>query len=488
MSAEQQTFRFAAVEGRKVEARFDGGEITTNAGALLLKQVDAQINLSSRVAEAFADWRLPEAVEHGLPNLVGQRIFGLALGYEDLNDHDQLRNDLALQVAVGKTSARREDCAPLASKSTLNRLELSSEVVSRYCKTPHDPAKFESLFVDVFMEAHKRAPKKITLDLDATDDRLHGEQEGRFFHGHYQCYCYLPLLIFAGKHLLAAKLRPANVDAAHGALEEIARIVGQIRTRWPRVRIIVRGDGGFCRNDLMQWCEDNSVHYLFGLAKNSRLNAMVGRQLLSAAKEHALTGETTRRFVDFSYQTRDTWTCRRRVVAKAEWIKPSAIELLESSDLDGQKPKKRRAPFLVGGVDLNALQGSANPRFVVTSLSRREYGARELYEDMYCARGEMENRIKECQLDLFSDRTSTHYISSNQLRLWFSALAYVLIDAVRRIALEGTRLASSTCGSIRSKLFKIGAKVTISVRRIKFSMDEAFPHADVFAAAWAALS
>ena len=488
MSAEQQTFGFAAVEGRKVEASFDGGEITTNAGALLLKQVDAKINLSRRVAEAFADWRLPAAVEHELPNLVAQRIFGLALGYEDLNDHDQLRNDLGLQAAVGKTSVRREDCAPLAGKSTLNRLELSSQIVSRYCKTPHDPAKIEKLLVDLFLEAHVRAPKEIILDLDATDDRLHGEQEGKFFHGHYRCHCYLPLLIFSGKHLLAAKLRTANVDAGHGALEEVARIVGQIKSRWPRVRIIVRGDGGFCRNDLMHWCKESGVDYIFGLAKNPRLNAMIGRQLLGAAKEHLQTGEAARRFVDFYYKTRDSWTCSRRVVAKAEWIKPSAAELEASSDLDGAKPKKKGAPFLVGNVDLNGLQGRANPRFVVTSLSREEYGARELYEDLYCARGEMENRIKECQLDLFSDRTSTHYINSNQLRLWFSALAYVLIDALRRLALEGTRLASSTCGSIRSKLLKIGAQVKISVRRIKFSMAQAFPHADVFAAAWSALS
>jgi len=313
--------------------------------------------------------------------MLAQRVIGLALGYEDLNDHDQLRHDLAFQTAVGKTSARREDCTPLASKSTLNRFELSSQTLSRYCKTPHDPAKFEKLFVDLFLEAHKRAPKRIILDLDATDDRLHGEQEGRFFHGHYQCYCYLPLLIFVDKFLLAAKLRPANVDAGHGALEEVERIVGQIRERWPRVRIIVRGDGGFCRNDLMHWCEENGVGYLLGLAKNSRLNAIIGHQLHAAAKEHLRTRESARRFMDFQYQTRDSWTCSRRVVAKAEWVKPTAVELQDCSERDSKKPKMKRSPFVVGGVDLNTLQGSANPRFVVTSLTRKECEARELYED-----------------------------------------------------------------------------------------------------------
>jgi Transposase DDE domain group 1 len=382
-------FEFAPVEGRGVVAAFDGGAITSDAGALLLGQVDRAIRLSERFAACFSDARMPELVEHQLDTMVMQRVFGIALGYEDLNDHDGLRCDPVMAVLAGKLQARRADCAPLAGKSTLNRLELSRPEPTRYHKISHDPAAIEPLFVDLFLEAHRRAPEQIILDLDATDDPLHGHQEGRFFHGYYDCHCYLPLYVFCGRHLLAAKLRRSNIDGAAGAVEEIARIIAQIRRRWPRVRILLRGDSGFAREALMAWCEANRVDYLFGLARNERLQAVITAEMVAATLESIQTGKPARRFKDFTYATLDSWSRERRVVGKAE----------------------------VTG-------GEANPRFVVTSLKPAEAGAQHLYEKIYCARGEMENRIKECQLDLFADRTSAATMRANQLRLWFASMAY----------------------------------------------------------------
>jgi hypothetical protein len=335
------------------------------------------------------------------------------------------------------------------------------------------------------LDAHRTAPRQITLDLDATDDPLHGEQEGRFFHGYYKSYCYLPLYIFCGRHLLCAKLRRANIDASAGSVDEVARIVAQIRKRWPDVRILLRADSGFTRDDLMTWCEDNGVDYLFGLAKNARLIAEIAAELAEAAEENRVTGKPARRFKEFKYRTHNSWSRERRVVGKAEWMIPSAAE-----SEDATKPRrkqKNKKSIMAGDLDLATLEGRANPRFVVTSLPADQHQARALYEKLYCARGEMENRIKECQLDLFADRTSTHTMRANQLRLWLSSMAYVLISALRRIALATTRFADATCGTIRLKLFKIGAQVRISVRRIKFSMASAFPYTDVFRTAYAAL-
>jgi len=482
-----ETFGFEAIEGRKVVACFDGGRVSSDAGALLLKETDRSVRLIERFAACFDDYRIAGLVEHQVATLVGQRVYGLALGYEDLNDHDHLRRDPVFEVLASKLSARRKDCAAVAGKSTLNRLELSRTTPSRYHKISYRSEAVERLFVDLFLEAHAVEPKRIVLDLDATDDPLHGEQEGRFFHGYYNCYCYLPLYIFCGRHLLVAKLRRANADASAGAVEEIARVVAQIRERWPQVRIVLRADSGFTRDVLMGWCEDNDVDFLFGLAKNARLIETIGPELVAAADENSKTGRPARCFADFDYSTRDSWRCERRVVGKAEWIKPSAAEDEALANPGHRKRKKKKRPLTVGDVDLSTFEGRANPRFIVTSLSRDDYEARELYEQHYCARGEMENRIKECQLDLFSDRTSSHTMRANQLRLWFSAMAYVLLNALRRIALAGTRLADATCGTIRLTLLKIGARVQISVRRIKFAMAEAFPYADVFRAAWAAL-
>ena len=480
-------FGFEGVEGRKVVAAFDGGAITSNAGALLLGATDRAIRMVDRLASCFVDRRSQAHVEHSVATLVGQRIFAIALGYEDLNDHETLRHDPLMAVLAGKLEARRADCAAVAGKSTLNRLELSKPEPSRYHKISYDAEAVDKLFVDLFLEAHRTAPRQITLDLDATDDPLHGEQEGRFFHGYYKSYCYLPLYIFCGRHLLCARLRRADIDASAGAIEEVARIVAQIRERWPAARILLRADSGFTRDDLMTWCEQNDVDYLFGLAKNDRLIAEIAAELAEAAEENRISGKPARRFKDFRYRTRKSWSRQRRVVGKAEWMIPSTAESESDSTTKPRRNKKNKKSIMVGDIDLATLEGRANPRFVVTSLPADRHQARALYEKLYCARGEMENRIKECQLDLFADRTSTGTMRANQLRLWLSSMAYVLISALRRIALATTRFADATCGTIRLKLLKIGAQVRISVRRIKFSMASAFPYTDVFRTARAAL-
>jgi hypothetical protein len=435
-----------------VVAAFDGGALTSDAGALLLGATDQAIGLVKRFAGCFLDQRCPGLIEHEVTTLVGQRVFGVALGYEDLNDHDELRHDPMMAILAGKLSARRAGCAPVAGKSTLNRLELSRPLPDKYHRISYDAAAVERLFVDLFLEAHDRAPRRIILDLDATDDPLHGHQEGRFFHGYYDCYCYLPLYIFCGRHLLAAKLRRSNIDACAGAVEEVARIVGQIRRRWPRVRLLLRADSGFAREGLMAWCEQNRVDYLFGLARNERLQAEIEAEMTAARAEAQASGRPARRFKGFHYATRQSWSRRRRVVGKAEWT-----------------------------------EGKANPRFVVTSLTRAEIDGRELYERVYCARGEMENRIKECQLDLFADRTSATTMRANQLRLWFAAMAYVLLCGLRRVGLAHTQFAAASCGTIRLKLLKIGALVRMSVRRIKVAMASAYPWQDEFSLAHARL-
>jgi hypothetical protein len=434
---------FGRVEGRSVVAEFDGGTLTSDAGGLLLGAADQRLGLVRRIARCFRDARDPRLVEHSVATLIGQRVFGIALGYEDLNDHDELRHDPLMAVLAGKLKAWRDDCAPVAGKSTLNRLELSRETPTKYRKIAHEPAAIEALFVDLLLEAHDRPPQQIILDLDATDDPLHGHQEGRFFHGYYDCYCYLPLYVFCGRHLLAAKLRPSNIDASAGSIEEVARIVAQIRRRWPRTRILLRADSGFAREALMAWCEMNQVDFVFGLARNARLVEEISVELLQAEAEASATGKPARRFKDFRYATLDSWSRRRRVVAKAEWT-----------------------------------NGEANPRFIVTSLNKADTSARFLYEKVYCARGEMENRIKECQGDLFADRTSTATLCANQLRLWLASFAYVLLCAVRRIGLAHTQFAEATCGTIRLKLLKLAGLVRVSARRVKFALASACPYAD----------
>jgi hypothetical protein len=443
-----ESFDFGTVEGRTVEAAFDAGLVTSDAGALLLKTTDGAIGLIERFAACFHDERRANLIEHEVATLVGQRVFAIALGYEDLNDHDELRHDPLMAVLAGKLTTKREECAPVAGKSTLNRLELSKLEPTRYHKISHNPVAIKNLLVDLFVESQARPPRAIVLDLDATDDPLHGEQEGRFFHGYYDCYCYLPLYVFCGRHLLLAKLRRADIGAASGAVEEVARLVARIRARWPKTLIMLRADADFARNELMAWCEANDVEFVLGLPRNERLIAEIAPELASAAAASARTGRPQRRFKSFMWSTRRTWSRSRRVVAKVEWTK-----------------------------------GEANPRFVVTSLTRRQAKAKYLYETLYCARGEMENRIKECQLDLFADRTSAATIRANQLRLWFYSMAYVLLCALRRIGLHDTDLAKATCGTIRLKLLKIGALVRISVRRIRIAMASACPSAKIWGVA-----
>jgi len=440
----QFVFGFHPLKQREIRAQFDGGAITSDGGGLLLREVEKRIGILHQFAACFTDYRNADLIEHTVKELVAQRVYGLALGYEDLNDHEELRNDPLLAVLVEKANPSQET---LAGKSTLNRLELTRETASRkerYKKIVLDHGAVDRLLVEVFLEAHREAPKEIILDLDATDDPLHGKQEGRFFHGYYGHYCYLPLYIFCGEFLLCARLRSSNIDASAGSVEELKRIVEQLRCAWPEVRIVVRGDSGFCREELLAWCETNRVDYLLGLAKNERLQAEIEKEMEQAKAQYQQTGRAARRFQEFVYQTRESWSRARRVVAKAEH-----------------------------------LAKGENPRFVVTSLGREEWPAQALYEEQYCARGDMENRIKE-QLMLFSDRTSTHYLRSNQLRLYFSSMAYVLLQMLRRLGLEGTELAKAQCATIRLKVLKIGALIRITVRKVWVALAGGYPYVTLF--------
>jgi hypothetical protein len=444
----QVSFSFAPHFSRRVEAGFTAGHVSSDGGALLLREVEGKINLLGRLAGCFEDRRMPLLVKHPLAEMLAQRIYGLALGYEDLNDHEQLRSDPVLGVLSGK----RELEEPLAGKSTLNRLELAGRT-ARYHKISYSADKIDQLLVDLYLESHPTAPERIVLDLDATDIPIYGHQPERFFHGYYDSYCYLPLYIFAGDQLLGVRLRPANQDGAAGSRDEVKRLVAQIRLRWPTVQIVLRADSGFCREELMAWCEreENRVDYLFGLARNQRLTRITGAQMHQARLLHQSTGKAARLFTEFSYQTKKSWSRARRVVAKAEY-----------------------------------LDKGENPRFVVTSLSAEQWPAQDLYEKFYCARGEMENRIKE-QMCLFADRLSTDEMKANQLRLYFSALAYTLVEAMRRLALKGTEWAEARVDTIRLKLFKIGAIVRVSARRVWLQLSSAYPWQAIFTHAYQAL-
>ncbi|HEX2238296.1 MAG TPA: IS1380 family transposase [Gammaproteobacteria bacterium] len=437
----QSSFEFQAHFRRQVKAEFDGGMMTSDAGGLLLRETDRRLQLLDRFSECFLDGRDARRVRHSLRELVAQRVYGLALGYEDLNDHEQLRQDPVLKVLAGK----EEMAEPLAGKSTLNRLELSAGTADRYKKITFWKDSIDELLVAVFLEAHTEAPDSIVLDIDTTDVALHGAQEGRFFHGYYDQYCYLPLYVFCGEHLLCVRLRRANIDASAGSLVEIQRIVGQIRQRWPAVRITLRGDSGFCREELMSWCEGNGVDYVFGFARNPRLRATIGEALAAAAQQWEQTRQPARVFVEFAYETTTgSWSRARRVVAKAEHI-----------------------------------DGKENPRYVVTSLAEQDWPAQKLYEQLYCARGDMENRIKE-QFSLFADRVSAETMRANQLRMYFSAIAYVLLCGLRRLGLQSTEMALAQAATIRLRLLRIGAVVRISIRRICLSLPRSYPWPDLF--------
>jgi hypothetical protein len=451
----QESFAFHALGRREVVARFDGGKISSDAGGLLLREAERITGVVRQFAACFTDHRDADLIEHTVEELVAQRVYALALGYEDLNDHDDLRHDPLLAVLVGKqdplgrTRGRERDRGKaLAGKSTLNRLELTpvrANAESRYKKIVADRQAVQALFTEVFLQSHKRPPRRIVLDLDATDDPIHGHQSGRFFHGYYNGYCYLPLYIFCGEHLLCARLRPSNIDASAGSVKELDRIVAAIRRRWPKVQIVIRGDSGFCREVIMAWCEANDVDFVLGLAKNERLIAEIAAELAEAKAQFEQTGASARVFKDFRYQTRESWTRSRRVIGKAEH-----------------------------------LAKGANPRFVVTSLPAEAFDARSLYEKEYCARGEMENRIKEQQLCLFADRTSAATMRANELRLWFSSVAYTLMTALRRLGLKGSDLAKARCDTIRLKLLKIGAQVRVTVRKVWVSLAEGYPYQRLF--------
>lgn len=446
---------FEGVGSRKLVASFDAEHITSDGGVVLLHQVDRKFGLVHRLAKCFIDHRAPELIEHGVEELLRQRTYAICCGHEDLNDHSALRDDPLLAAVVGKGDPlgrdrreKKDRGHPLASPSTLNRLELTpadATAASRYRKVVYDGEAIANFFVDAYMDAQPKRPKEIILDLDATDDLIHGTQEGRFFHGYYGNYCYLPLYIFAGDFLLCAKLRKSDIDGSAGSLDEVKRIVARIQARWPKTRFVLRADSGFARDELMTWCEENNVDFIFGLAKNSRLEALISAELETVKQEAEKSGAAARTFKELRYRTLDSWNRERRVVAKAEHL--------------GDK---------------------SNPRFVVTSFSPEQWEARALYEELYCARGDMENRIKEQQLDMFADRTSAHTMRANQLRLWFSSVAYVLMNLLRHFGLRGTELEHAQAGTIRLKLLKLGALVRVSVRRVVLSLSAAAPVREVF--------
>jgi hypothetical protein len=461
--AQKQPLLFTELGSRQVAADFSGGTLSTDAGALLLRQVDVNLGLTANLAQCFCDQRNPVWVDHSVRELVRQRLFGTALGYEDINDHQRLRLDPLLAAACGKTDPLGEQRVlpqhrgiALAAPSTLNRLELSNNKDTRCHKLPHDPARVEACLLKMGARCLPKHAREIVLDLDAMGHRLHGFQEGRRFNAYYDDYCYLPLYAFVGDFPLWAQLRTAEHEAAHGAVPALEKIVAAIRQRCRKARIIVRGDSGFGREEIMAWCESQpEVYYCLGLAKNSVLIDKLGPALAQARARHCLTGASSvRAFTEFMYRTHKSWSRERRVIGKAEVMK------------EGE-----------------------NPRFVVTNLpaagfeedeDENRFSPARLYEELYCARGDMENKLKQQVLDLHADRMSTHYMASNQFRLWEAMFAYLLLERLRTQGLSGTELERATAGSLRLKLLKIAAQVRISVRRIYVQMSSAFPLQELF--------
>ena len=418
---------FSSCKGRKVVADFEGGEVSSDGGLLLLREVDRRLDLTRRAAASLPDGRQRGKVIHDTLTMLRQRVFALAQGYEDLNDHDELRRDTLLQSAAGTVGE-------LASAPTLCRMENRAD---RRCAMA-----MNELLVQLFIESHDRAPEEVVLDFDATDDPVHGRQEGRFFHGYYDRYCFLPLYVFCGDQPLFAWLRPSNIDGARGAWAVLRWLVKRLREAWPRVKIVLRADSGFCRWRMLRWCEQGAVGYIVGLARNARVCALAGDLAAQAEAHWEQTGEKARLFGWVEYGARK-WDRPRRVIAKAE---------------HGAK--------------------GPNPRFVITNI---EGDARGLYEGRYCARGDMENRIKEQQLDLFAGRTSCHRWWPNQLRLMLSTFAYTLIEALRRIGLRGTKWARRQAGTLRCSLLKVGAVVLRNTRRVIVHLSSAYPHREIFA-------
>lgn len=440
----QDRFGFASVGGtREIVAEFSGGTISSDGGGLLLQETDSKMNLLARFSECFVDRRNPLLIEHSVEQMIRQRVYALALGYDDLNDHEQLRQDPLLGLMAGKEQPGTE---ALAGKSTLNRMELGTGIPTRYKKITFWRESVDELLVNVFLEAHAAAPPRIVLDIDTTDMALHGNQEGKFYHGYYKHYCYLPLYIFCGDHVLCARLRPSSIGASVGSRKEVERIVKQIRQSWPEVEIILRGDSGFCSDELMTWCEQNRVEYVVGMARNQRVEGLIAGPLAEAKQQFEATQQAARIFVEFQHETLSgSWSKQRRVVAKAEHI-----------------------------------DGKSNPRFIVTSLDPERWDKQVLYEELYCARGDMENRIKE-QFALFADRVSASTMRANQQRIYLSVIAYTLMNGLRRLGLSATAMATAQVSTIRLKLLKIGALIKVTVRKVWVRMATSYPYQVLFA-------
>jgi len=422
----QESFEFPALKRRKIEAEFSGGDITSDGGVLLLREVDRRLGLMKAISQVLHDPREAGKIRHSQLSLLRQRVYGLCLGYEDLNDHQELRRDPAIQTAV-------EQDTLLASQATLCRLE--------HRMGRQAAVALHEVLIQQFIDSHAKPPRKLILDFDATDDRVHGMQEGRFFHGYYDHYCFLPLYVFCGKQLLVSYLRPSNADGAKHAWAILALLVKRLRQTWPKVKIIFRADSGFCRHRMLDWCDRHEVGYVVGLAKNRRLLGKVDIERETAAECFEALGEKVRFFESIRYAAA-TWKVQRRVIAKIE----------------------------------HTAKGS-NPHFVVTNLKG---SSASIYDGLYCARGEMENHIKEQQLGLFADRTSSHYWWANQFRLLLSSLAYVLMEGIRRLALKGTKLAKAQVTTIRLKLLKVGAVILRNTRRVRFLFSSAYPHPQLF--------
>ena len=448
--------RFKELSGRQVLAKFDGGAITSDAGVLLLRALEERFGVIETFAECFIDHRDPAQVEHSVEELLRQRIFGLVLGYEDLNDHDALRRDFALAAACGKEepdgSGRRQESdqgEPLANAATLNRLEqgvVQAAPDERYHKIECDLQKLRWKLVDLWISLRDQPPESVIIDLDATDVPLHGDQEQKFYHGYYGHYCYLPLYVFAGSWLVGSLLRFSGQDASADCLDTLELLVDTIEDRWPECDVMIRADSGFARNRIMTWCEARDIDYVLGLAQNERLRDRIDDPMAQAAEKYAETDEPVRMYREFRYETQDSWSKKRRTIAKVEY-----------------------------------LHGEPNPRFVVTSLSSDEAGPKTVYEDLYCQRGEVENRIKECQLGLFADRTSSTSMDVNQLRVYLASAAYMLVCLLRRHALKGTEWANAQAETIRNGLLKIGAQIAVSTRRVWFHLASGFPNKETFA-------
>ncbi|QYX32988.1 IS1380 family transposase [Sphaerospermopsis torques-reginae] len=476
-------FKFEREKTRPVVVNFQGGKVTSDAGLSLIAEIDRKLQITARLAQCFQDYRQPNKRQHSIEDLIAQRIYGLIMGYEDLNDHEELRHDPMFAIAVGKRIGQEKEPVTLASKSTLNRLEhcplnIEQGAESRYHRIGHSTAEIEKLFVKIFLESYSSEPKQIILDLDVTDDLVHGNQEQVFFNTYYGAYCYAPLYIFCGKHLLAAKLRASNVDPAEGALSELQRVIKQIRTEWKNVEIFVRGDSAYSREDIMNWCElQRGVEYVFGMPQNSRLIKMTKNTQNQAQQE-------------FEQKLFKVVSFLETLFTPDVQLKEMASQLIDNSiwyrSINYQTITSCSHPRRVVAKVEHGSNGT-NVRFVVTSIPTNKIPPGELYTQKYCPRGEMENRFKEQQLELFSDRTSTHTFAGNQLRLWFSSIAYVLMNALRNKCLVKTELKNAQVGTIRTKLLKLGALITVSSRRILIAINSSCPYQDIYAAAYRCL-